>query len=679
MVRDLVERCSCPSQFPMVKVSEGKYRIGDTRVLIFVRILRNHVMVRVGGGWDTLEHYLDKHDPCRCRQGHRTVAGSRVGFKTSTSGLERQLMSVTYERKRASGGKVVLIQSNTDRLTMQQASEKGTKPCSPPPYERGRTTPPRSRRHDPTIAPPHTPPHTMVEVTFSPELPHQDKVFSSPERIRSPRSQGFVSDPTFKQQPCEFVTDIESISETHEKVSPFKAVPRRAKDSAYMSGPQKEARVALPRGSPKLHRNTQMIKTSLNRNRSSSLPVICSNPQSALRERKVTQFQPEPQMNVKFSSVTRVDEVSSEIDAFSFDGKHNSYPGEEDTSSGSPCRSPLNLSQTSLNTLSENTDNKVNKKYQSSEDSSGRTICLTEHSKPQSRIPVSTFDAKGKKNTSRIPKMVQHRPNVVASHHPAQNVLGREKPQNQPDRRGAHFFDKKEKSGIKGDNIVTKKYMGNKYNAPKTTSGKSLKDAGNLMDEEETHGYEERRETLVNDFENEKFSQPGNDDTEYSPRKYMEVFPDIAIKGSLDYYHSQETENTEEEKYNDLPHMKSTLQSGVPLSRKISATQDRPKGHTYSSIPVLSPTSIHNLSPTNIHNLSPTSIHNLSPTSIHNLSPTSIHNNEIIENIDQRSFEIEHNISQVTEENNLGCLLSDTLEDNEIRDIEANVLKTFRQ
>lgn len=23
-------------------------------------------MVRVGGGWDTLENYLNKHDPCRC-------------------------------------------------------------------------------------------------------------------------------------------------------------------------------------------------------------------------------------------------------------------------------------------------------------------------------------------------------------------------------------------------------------------------------------------------------------------------------------------------------------------------------------------------------------------------------------------------------------------------------------
>ncbi len=34
--------------------------------LVLPQVLRTHVMVRVGGGWDTLEHYLDKHDPCRC-------------------------------------------------------------------------------------------------------------------------------------------------------------------------------------------------------------------------------------------------------------------------------------------------------------------------------------------------------------------------------------------------------------------------------------------------------------------------------------------------------------------------------------------------------------------------------------------------------------------------------------
>ncbi|XP_030647908.1 GAS2-like protein 1 [Chanos chanos] len=66
LVREILGQCSCPAQFPMTKVSEGKYKVGDSSALIFIRVLRTHVMVRVGGGWDTLEHYLDKHDPCRC-------------------------------------------------------------------------------------------------------------------------------------------------------------------------------------------------------------------------------------------------------------------------------------------------------------------------------------------------------------------------------------------------------------------------------------------------------------------------------------------------------------------------------------------------------------------------------------------------------------------------------------
>lgn len=78
----------------MIKVEDGKYRVGNTKVLILVRVsdtvhlihlwmfflillfivkvLRNHVMVRVGGGWDTLGHYLERHDPCRSRSGEYT-------------------------------------------------------------------------------------------------------------------------------------------------------------------------------------------------------------------------------------------------------------------------------------------------------------------------------------------------------------------------------------------------------------------------------------------------------------------------------------------------------------------------------------------------------------------------------------------------------------------------------
>ncbi|KAH9414241.1 Growth-Arrest-Specific Protein 2 Domain [Dermatophagoides pteronyssinus] len=87
-VVNLLSRCTCPVQFYLEHLSEGKYRIGDTRTLIFVRILRNHVMVRVGGGWDTLEHYLEKHDPCRCRFGHHRNTGSaRVSLPYSSSNL----------------------------------------------------------------------------------------------------------------------------------------------------------------------------------------------------------------------------------------------------------------------------------------------------------------------------------------------------------------------------------------------------------------------------------------------------------------------------------------------------------------------------------------------------------------------------------------------------------------
>ncbi|XP_029960848.1 GAS2-like protein 1 [Salarias fasciatus] len=90
LVREILGRCSCPAQFPMIKVSEGKYKVGDSSALIFIRVLRTHVMVRVGGGWDTLEHYLDKHDPCRCaafahRYHQAKASGQNQGAQSKSS------------------------------------------------------------------------------------------------------------------------------------------------------------------------------------------------------------------------------------------------------------------------------------------------------------------------------------------------------------------------------------------------------------------------------------------------------------------------------------------------------------------------------------------------------------------------------------------------------------------
>lgn len=36
-----------------------------------------HVMVRVGGGWDTFIGYLQKHDPCRSGEGGVSGGGGR--------------------------------------------------------------------------------------------------------------------------------------------------------------------------------------------------------------------------------------------------------------------------------------------------------------------------------------------------------------------------------------------------------------------------------------------------------------------------------------------------------------------------------------------------------------------------------------------------------------------------
>uniref|UniRef100_A0A3Q3ADJ4 Growth arrest-specific 2 like 3 n=1 Tax=Kryptolebias marmoratus TaxID=37003 RepID=A0A3Q3ADJ4_KRYMA len=67
--------CSCSNRVSIEYLSEGRYRLGDKT--IFIRMLHGkHVMVRVGGGWDTLRGFLSKYDPLRCKQ--RAEATSSV-------------------------------------------------------------------------------------------------------------------------------------------------------------------------------------------------------------------------------------------------------------------------------------------------------------------------------------------------------------------------------------------------------------------------------------------------------------------------------------------------------------------------------------------------------------------------------------------------------------------------
>ncbi|KAK4887290.1 hypothetical protein RN001_003561 [Aquatica leii] len=60
--------CQCANKgllkLKIRKIGEGRYTIAGRNV--FVRLLRDrHMMVRVGGGWDTFENFLKRHDPCQ--------------------------------------------------------------------------------------------------------------------------------------------------------------------------------------------------------------------------------------------------------------------------------------------------------------------------------------------------------------------------------------------------------------------------------------------------------------------------------------------------------------------------------------------------------------------------------------------------------------------------------------
>lgn len=64
-IEEELEKCMCQRKYQIVKISEGKYYFGESQKLRLVRFMRTSVMVRVGGGWDRLQEYLLKNDPCR--------------------------------------------------------------------------------------------------------------------------------------------------------------------------------------------------------------------------------------------------------------------------------------------------------------------------------------------------------------------------------------------------------------------------------------------------------------------------------------------------------------------------------------------------------------------------------------------------------------------------------------
>lgn len=67
-VRDEINRCTCLVPFKIEKIGEGKYTFGTSRTVRLLRIHGSSVVVRIGGGWEFLNKFLLKADPCRAAQ-----------------------------------------------------------------------------------------------------------------------------------------------------------------------------------------------------------------------------------------------------------------------------------------------------------------------------------------------------------------------------------------------------------------------------------------------------------------------------------------------------------------------------------------------------------------------------------------------------------------------------------
>ncbi|XP_065129443.1 GAS2-like protein 3 [Paramisgurnus dabryanus] len=77
--------CNCSQKFSIEYLSEGRYRLGDK--ILFIRMLHGkHVMVRVGGGWDTLKGFLLKNDPGRVLQ-FTTLEQKILAYQKGPPGL----------------------------------------------------------------------------------------------------------------------------------------------------------------------------------------------------------------------------------------------------------------------------------------------------------------------------------------------------------------------------------------------------------------------------------------------------------------------------------------------------------------------------------------------------------------------------------------------------------------
>ncbi|CAH8459123.1 unnamed protein product [Heterobilharzia americana] len=122
-------KCVCQTKFLPKKIGKDKYCFGSSPRVYLVRFLNSTTIVRVGGGWMSLNEFLDSRDPCRIlhKTNHHSHHSTKIN-SSSTASSPSTHKAPSASRKESSLGlmEVTPIQNSYCLLSFDgnQKSEK---------------------------------------------------------------------------------------------------------------------------------------------------------------------------------------------------------------------------------------------------------------------------------------------------------------------------------------------------------------------------------------------------------------------------------------------------------------------------------------------------------------------------------------------------------------------------
>ena len=141
-VKSLVQGCTCPDKFELFKMAsdndcktKGKYKLGTTNTILYLRILNSHILVRVGGGWDTLDNWLMKHDPCRKNRkptAKMSMSPDREVIVEKDVVTEKKVETPKISRRKTEILRTKMVREKHITTARRKSMEKMTLPASYP-------------------------------------------------------------------------------------------------------------------------------------------------------------------------------------------------------------------------------------------------------------------------------------------------------------------------------------------------------------------------------------------------------------------------------------------------------------------------------------------------------------------------------------------------------------------